>query len=115
MTHREFTWYFPPNEDGQEPEQEQEAGYQGWANWDTWNAHLWLTNDYDLYKKVLRWIDAHRGDMFGSVCLNGVRADLMDCEQLGDQRRDGKAWDGIDFDAVDWKAVVTSFQEDLEH
>ena len=30
-------------------------GYQGWKNWDTWNANLWLNNDeaaYNGYRKL---------------------------------------------------------------
>ena len=33
-----------------------EEGYNGWANWETWNAHLWLTNDegsYDLVRETV--------------------------------------------------------------
>jgi len=24
--------------------------YRGWANWETWNVHLWLTNDEGSYE-----------------------------------------------------------------
>jgi hypothetical protein len=26
--------------------------YQGWANWDTWNTYVWISNDYGLYQQV---------------------------------------------------------------
>ena len=45
--------------------------YQGWTNWDTWNANLWLTNDEWSYQHALEapsandlesvWIDFFEG------------------------------------------------------
>ena len=32
--------------------------YNGWTNWDTWEAFNWLTNDYDLHKKFEACADA---------------------------------------------------------
>lgn len=29
--------------------------YQGWTNWDTWNAYLWLSNDEQLYRMCRRY------------------------------------------------------------
>ncbi len=29
-----------------------EQKYNGWANWDTWNAYLLLSNDEYLYKRM---------------------------------------------------------------
>ena len=120
MTHREFTWFFPPNEDGTESEQEpeQDDTYNGWSNWDTWNAHLWATNDYETYRYIVDSLagfdnlqDMAQAKLAGDIISGALR----NCLPLSDARRKGKAWDGIDFDAVDWKAIVTSFQEDLEN
>ena len=48
-----------------------ETKYQGWTNWDTWNANLWLTNDEYSYRCArscatpvhlqLLWIDNFEG------------------------------------------------------
>lgn len=31
--------------------------YNGWANWDTWNANLWLSNDEYTYSTMLKCAD----------------------------------------------------------
>ena len=31
--------------------------YNGWANYETWAAYTWLTNDELSYNEVLGWID----------------------------------------------------------
>ena len=33
------------------------GGYNGWANWETWNVALWLGNDESLYKLARRFVD----------------------------------------------------------
>lgn len=83
--------------------------YNGWANWDTWNAHLWLSNDYDTYTNLLDALRRRPASRHGHVCYDALR----DCVAAGDARRDGMAWDGIDFDAVVWDDVAAAFADDL--
>lgn len=33
---------------------EKDVGYQGWRNYETWNVHLWLSNDQGLYEETNR-------------------------------------------------------------
>lgn len=34
--------------------QQQNENYNGWTNWDTWAAHLWLSNDEYSYRLCRR-------------------------------------------------------------
>ena len=84
--------------------------YNGHPNWDTWNANLHLSNDYDTYqlciKALLNWNPA-------TPARDVLQPILRDCIPCSDGRRDGKAWDGIDFDAVDWLHVADCFAPDI--
>lgn len=92
--------------------------YQGWKNWDTWNASLWANNDYDTYRYIMdcatTWArtcdiyDARTIKLLGNVISGALRNSFA----LSDCRRNGKAWDGIDWDAVDWDAVALGFADD---
>lgn len=31
-------------------------GYNGWANWETWNVNLWLDNEEPLYREKVRFL-----------------------------------------------------------
>jgi len=84
--------------------------YNGWANWDTWNAALWLSNDEVTYKALIRKLETTPDSYHDDVCKDALRG----CFPAGDARRDGSAWDGIDFDEVDWQAVADSFTADME-
>lgn len=77
--------------------------YNGWANWATWNAHLWLTNDegsYELAREAAAYDGPHADSawqdfvscyVYGSLGLdvegrpapNGIGADFIE-SVLGD-------------------------------
>lgn len=74
--------------------------YQGWTNWDTWNANLWLTNDQYLYNAAMTCQDAR-----------AVRALFM--ETFADSTRfwgEHPYLDGINPDAVNWQEILDSLQ-----
>ncbi len=73
-----------------------EGTYNGWKNRSTWNAHLWLTNDYDVYHAAEA--AAKRGDVEGLVTLT----------------RDytGAIGDGCNLPEVDWREIVNALTEE---
>lgn len=70
--------------------------YNGWTNWDTWNAHLWLSNDEGSYHAMRDGLAV------------GLSCEMMGREILVDMGNP----DGIDMDAVDWEEVREAFEEE---
>lgn len=52
------------------------GGYQGWANYETWNVALWLGNDYGLYQAVLAEA-RERGGKVTATQAKEIVKDLM--------------------------------------
>lgn len=65
-------------------------GYNGWANYETWNVNLWIQNDESFYNHMvgeLRFIlEAHEWD-WENVSLAEVRGLIR--EVLGSKTPDG--------------------------
>ena len=78
--------------------------FNGWTNWDTWNANLWLNNDYELYILAIATLGRYP-DQAAFFFENYLRESF----QLSDCVRNGQAWDGIDFDAVNWDEIIAGF------
>ena len=67
----------------------------GWANWETWNASLWIQNDEMLYR-VAR-LNRH----FGYDALVAV---LEDC--TGSATPDGCRWDDPSIDRAEMDEML---------
>ena len=68
--------------------------YNGWSNWDTWNASLWLNNDQGLYNEAL------------GKSASELRALVEDFGVTGD---------GFDVNAVNWDEVAEGFNDEAHY
>jgi hypothetical protein len=76
------------------------ADYNGWSNRETWNANLWLTNDYGHYRNI-----------------NSIAADVKEPDRLGSWIRSycvsqwpsGRTPDRCDLERVDWQEIAASW------
>lgn len=83
-------------------------GYNGWANWQTWNVSLWLNNDEGLYRSALEYL---------RPTTTGYRVTARDFEMfMRDLLPDGTPdMDSRhEYDGVDWQEILDGFQEDVE-
>lgn len=67
----------------------EDTTYNGWSNWETWNAALWLDNDEDIYKRS-RNMEAEELEVF--------------CRDLWAQAHCTP--DDADLDKVDWEEIA---------
>jgi hypothetical protein len=66
------------------------SGYNGWANYETWNVALWMQNDEGIYRLMRRCSD--------------YATFIAEMRELGStETPDGVAWNdsGIDTDEID--------------
>ena len=83
------TVYVTPNHDTSMVNSETETideGYNGWANYETWNVALWLGNDEGLYNWAREW--RHHG-------YKSFSHQLM---EFTPGTPDGVAWDDPELD-----------------
>lgn len=69
--------------------------YNGWANWDTWNANLWLTNDQNTYRNALK------------TCMNGDKKEKI--AKLSHIINDLGNPDSINLANVHWDELILGF------
>lgn len=79
--------------------------YNGWANWETWNTALWLTNEEGVYRY---WMGA------ASMALaSGDDARMSLAVRMRDEvPTSGMVGDSISWHRVDWLEVANAFLED---
>ena len=78
-----------------------ETTYNGWANYQTWNASLYINNEYDIYQVAREWVEDRRQDgleiyydtfqhtlteLFGVSTPDGVRWNdrRIDCAEMSE-------------------------------
>lgn len=61
-------------------------GYNGWTNWDTWNANIHLTNDESDYNYVVgespETIKIYWVDLFDNI--DGIDTDLINFQEISE-------------------------------
>lgn len=80
--------------------------YNGWANWETWNVNLHLSNDHDLYRYA-RSLDSPRQ-------LQRIICQLLELPEKSSMALRAMANDLIDADLgkVDWQEVFDFLQDE---
>lgn len=98
---------------------EEESGYQGWKNYETWNAALWINNDQSMYEYLqeeitqLREDEEEPGDVVHE--LAGTMKNQME-NMYDDYAADlpGPLADLLTaaMGEIDWREIAQSFLED---
>lgn len=79
-----------------------EGSYNGWTNWETWNAHLWMTSYESTYNYVMsrcRVID------FDAESMKKLVAELF---PYGTPDMKG----ADDLDKIDYEELAAAFNEE---
>ena len=95
--------------------------YNGWANWDTWNANLYISNTYgspamieeqipDIWRNREGYIPAIVSDLADWIADNGDHLIPMTEDRYGNPR----LGDGIDPDRVRWEDIASHYVDDYE-
>ncbi len=69
--------------------------YDGWTNWDTWNANLRLSNDEVTYNSLLKCSDAKEVRLLFLKVFGGG----------------GNEHDGIDYGCVNWYEIYDAIEK----
>jgi len=101
-----------------------EQGYNGWANRETWNVMLWLNNDEFLYNKALGWLKM--GKQKGKLPIPAEAAQqlvkyafcmgLSNFRNMGLHCKYGFTPDGVSLDdaSIDWQEIADALNDWVE-
>jgi hypothetical protein len=84
---------------------ETKPGYNGWANYETWNVMLWMNNDEPRYRNYVAVVRAAKREkkLFTGECAKSF------CET----QFTGKTPDGVSIDSskIRWGAIARAMRE----
>lgn len=76
--------------------------YNGWTNRETWNAHLWLTNEEIFYRAAARLVQNRRTRDGQMVAIKLYCRDIWPS---------GRTPDGDSLSKVNWREIAASLAE----
>jgi hypothetical protein len=93
-----------------QPKTVEQDGYNGWANYETWCVHLWLTNDQGTYETMREIVaEAKQGYEAGQT----IRVYVEDLNPL--LGHEASMFTDLlqgALDIVNWQEVAEAFSED---
>ena len=83
--------------------------YQGWANYETWAVHLWLSNEEDSYHAARAIADEHEDDWDRRHAFREWVTEMVELDEAT-LRSDLL---GAALSEVDWQEVADAFKEEI--
>ena len=77
--------------------------YNGWKNWETWAANLWLNNDEATYNQARSLVKNARSRIEACENLKSLWLDLVESGAIKDQISDWR---------MDWYEIADAFLEE---
>lgn len=87
-------------------------GYNGWANWETWNVNLWLDNEEPLYREKVRFLRFWRADITADIVEEFCRSQFPD--GTPDMQSDERETVAEQWAKVDWSELATAWESEAK-
>ena len=91
------------------------AGYNGWANYETWLVRLWMDNEKGTYDYWLEATERHvKGSKDKDEAIRDLTSEVKQYHEEALPTLEGFAADllGAAMSAVDWRQIATSLVDD---